>query len=158
MFRKLRFDFRRIVGLRSWRCFAICSFGFYLRFFFVIMRPRGSSVSTLLIRKEFRTTTTTVTRASAEKYTMTYSGKCQKVYKDLWVCKYVVNVHSTESAALFTCDVRTTQSKRLRVVHERETVGSRIQGLFKTLRLQRTKKKMKGPTDDINIHVCPRNM
>jgi hypothetical protein len=46
----------------------------------VIIWPRGGSVSTLLIRKEFRTTTTTATTASAEKYTMTYSGKCQKLY------------------------------------------------------------------------------
>jgi hypothetical protein len=32
----------------------------------------------------------------------------------------MVNVHSTESAALFTCEVRIKQSKRLRVVHERQ--------------------------------------
>jgi len=34
MFRKLRFDFRCIIRLRSWSCFTICSFGFYLSFFF----------------------------------------------------------------------------------------------------------------------------
>jgi hypothetical protein len=51
--------------------------------FSVTIWPRGGSVGTLLIRKEFRTTTTTATTTSAEKYTMTYSGKCQKVYKDL---------------------------------------------------------------------------
>jgi hypothetical protein len=51
--------------------------------FSVSIWPRGCSVGTLLIRKEFRTTTTTATKTSAEKYTMTYSGKCQKVYKDL---------------------------------------------------------------------------
>lgn len=51
--------------------------------FSVIIWPRGSSVGTLLIRKEFRTTTNTATKTSAEKYTMTYSGKCQKVHKDL---------------------------------------------------------------------------
>lgn len=51
--------------------------------FSVIIWPRGGSVGTLLIRKEFRTTTTSATTASAEKCTMTYSGKCQKMYKDL---------------------------------------------------------------------------
>jgi hypothetical protein len=107
----------------------------------VINWPRGGSISTLLIRKEFRTTTTTATKLllkSIQWPILENVRRCTKIYVPVYMWWMYTLGHG---APLYSSILLGQYNTRGWEWCTRETVGSRKQGLFKTRRRQRHLKK-----------------